>query len=69
MVDPSPENPWVFVPVVVVVWAVIWAVIGTFVFDKSASYQLLVGGIGGLAFGLMTVYLRRSGRKAPKNDS
>ena len=69
MVDPSPENPWVFVPVVVVTWAVIWAAIGTFVFDKPVSHQLLMGCVGGLAFGLMTVYLRRSGRKAPKNDS
>ena len=69
MVEFNLQNPWIFVPVMVVIWAVIWAAIGNFVFDKPVSYQLLVGGMGGLAFGLMTIYLRRNEWEAPKNDS
>ncbi|KZN22481.1 hypothetical protein A4G99_19965 [Haladaptatus sp. R4] len=69
MVEFNLQNPWIFVPVMVVIWAVIWAAIGTLVFDKQGSYQLFIGGMGGLAFGLMTVYLRRDEWKAPKNNS
>lgn len=55
------ENPWVFGAVVTAIWVVLFGTLEAVLFDGQLLRALLQGFAGGLAFSLISYYVRRDG--------
>jgi hypothetical protein len=52
----SRTNPWLYIPMNVVVWVLLWVSIDVLLSDASVISAAIPGAAGGLAFGIFTYY-------------
>jgi hypothetical protein len=51
-------NPWLYIPMNVVVWVLLWVSIDMLLSDGSVISAVIPGAAGGLAFGIFTYYFK-----------
>ena len=51
-------NPWLYIPMNVVVWVLLWVSIDVLLSDGSVISAAIPGAAGGLAFGIFTYYFK-----------
>ena len=51
-------NPWLYIPMNVVVWVLLWVSIDVLLSDGSVISAVIPGAAGGLAFGIFTYYFK-----------
>jgi hypothetical protein len=59
----GPANPWVLVAGTVVLWVALCVSVEVVLFDGEPVGAVVPGAAGGLAYGFLTVALRRAGER------